>query len=194
MRSVWVGLTTCAAGAMLLAGCHGGVHKKGEQQFTVSGSYGEPFGEGFGYNGGDGTGQDAALTLGYGRFLEDRVAVSAHVTPYRIYNQDGGDIYAGELQLGLRYYFWELDVLSKPMGFFAEVYGGLLYGARSIPERGSNFNFTQQTGVGLEWRLYDRWSWFAGYRMRHLSNCHLFDDDNPSQNEHSVYTGVAFTW
>jgi hypothetical protein len=37
-------------------------------------------------------------------------------------------------------------------------------------------------------------SWISGYRMKHLSNADLFGDDNPAQNDHHIYTGLAFSW
>jgi hypothetical protein len=42
-------------------------------------------------------------------------------------------------------------------------------------------------------KLTDRISWTSGYRLKHLSNGNLFNDDNPSQNDHHVYTGIAIT-
>ncbi len=178
----------------LVSGCTGGSHFRGEQRFSIMGSYGQPFNEGFVWNGGDGTGQDAGLTVGYDYFLEDRLALTGTLTPYRIYNQDDGDIYAGEFQLGLRYYFWEFDLLAKPFSLYGEILGGVTYGARSIPEEGSNFNFTQDTGLGFETQIADGVAWFGGYRLKHLSNGNFFNDDNPAQNDHFVYTGISFSW
>ncbi len=177
-----------------LVGCHGGMHQKGDQQITFMGSYGEPFNEGFVWNGADGTGQNGAFTVGYNYFLDDRIALMINGTPYRIYNQSDGDIYAGEFQMGFRYYFFEFDLLEKPLGLYAEMLGGLTYGSNSIPEEGSNFNFTHDTGAGFEWQLSDNVSWISGYRLKHLSNGNFFNDDNPSQNEHHVYTGLAVSW
>jgi len=85
-------------------------------------------------------------------------------------------------------------LFSTPGALYGEMLGGMTYGAQSIPEDGSNFNFTQDTGVGLEMQISDGVSWFTGYRLKHLSNAGLFDDDNPAQNENVVYTGVAFSW
>jgi hypothetical protein len=81
-----------------------------------------------------------------------------------------------------------------PVGLYAEALGGITASAKSIPEEGSNFNFTQDTGLGFEAHLDDRWRWFGGYRMKHLSNGDLFNDENPSQNNHYVFTGLAYSF
>ena len=190
-RRAWI---PAAIALCLVAGCNGGLHHKGEQRFSVIGSYGEPFNESFVWKGGDGSGQEAALTLGYDYFLEDRLALIGTVTPYRIYNQSDGDTYAGEIQLGLRYYIWEFELFSTPGAVYGEMLGGVTYGSRSIPEEGSSFDFTQDTGLGMEMQISDDVSWFTGYRLKHLSNGNFFNDDNPAQNEHFVYLGVAFSW
>ena len=192
-KSLWCQLTTILVVGCVV-GCNGGLHYEGERRFSIMASYGEPLTEGIVWNAGHGTGQNAALTVGYEHFLTDRLALLGNLTPYRVYNQGDADVYAGEFQLGLRYYLWEFDLLSKAWATYVEVLGGITYGARSIPEEGSSFNFTQDTGVGLEMQITDGVSWFSGYRLKHLSNGNLFNDDNPSQNDHFVYTGLAISW
>jgi hypothetical protein len=122
------------------------LHRRGERQLLLLGSYGEPIGGEAVWPDGDGTAQNAGFTLAYNEFLRDRVSWLGTLTPYRIYNQDDGDIYAGEFQLGLRYYFWEFDLAQTPVLLYGEILGGLTYGARSIPEEGSNFNSRRTRG------------------------------------------------
>jgi hypothetical protein len=177
---------------LLNAGCHGGLHGKGERRLGIIGSYGEPIKGNAIWPEGDGRAQNAAVTLSYNHYVADRMAVLATATPYRIYNQSDGDIYAGEFQLGLRYHIWETDLGEVPVGLYAEALGGLTCAAKSVPEDGSHLNFTQDTGVGLEVELTDDISWISGYRLKHLSNGRLFGDDNPSQNDHFLYTGLTF--
>jgi opacity protein-like surface antigen len=178
----------------MLVGCRGGLHEKGEQRIRVVGSYGEPIRSGIAYNAGRGTGQNAALTIGYDRFVTDRLALMVDGTPYRIYNQDEGDVYTGEFQVGVRYYFWEFDVFGTAGAMYGEMLGGIMLGSNSVPEEGHTFNFTQDTGLGFEFELNERISLNTGYRMKHLSNGGMFNDDNPSQNDHHVYVGVAISW
>jgi len=177
-----------------LFGCDGGMHRRGQHQVSLTGSYGRAIKGETIWHDGDGRAENTGVTLGYNYFLRDRGALLVALTPGRVYNQTDRDVYAGEYQMGFRYYFWETDLLDAPLGLFAEILGGVAYGARSIPENGSNLNFTQDTGVGFEWQLADNVSWISGYRFKHLSNGDLFNDDNPAQNDHHVYTGVAFTF
>lgn len=175
-------------------GCTGGLHRAGERQFTLLGSYGYPVkGEAI-WPDGDGRAENAGLSLGYNYFPADRLALGASITPYRLYNQSDGDAYAGELQLAVRYYFAEFELGSTPASLFAEALGGMMHSARSVPEAGSHTNFTQDTGVGVELQLIEGVSWITGYRFRHLSNGYVFGHDNPSQNDHQVYTAIGFSW
>ena len=141
---------------------------------------------------GEGRAQNAGATIAYNYFTADRFALTAAGTPVRIYAQDDGDIYAGEFQLGVRYYFADFEIGEKPIGLYAEALGGLMQSAKSVPETGSHTNFSQDTGVGFEVLLSDQISWIGGYRLRHISNGDMFGEDNPSQNDHMVYTGLAF--
>ncbi|NOT02249.1 MAG: hypothetical protein HOP29_16705 [Phycisphaerales bacterium] len=190
------GLNRLAAAVVLpvVMGCQGGLHHEGEQRLTFMGSYGEPVSDGVAWKAGKGTGQNAALTVGYDYFVKDRLALMVNGTPYRIYNQSDGDVYAGEFQIGLRYYICDFDVFDRPMAFYAEALGGIMQGRRSVPETGHTFNFTQDTGVGFEWRIGENVSWISGYRVKHLSDGDFFDDENPAQNDQFVYTGLAISW
>jgi hypothetical protein len=141
---------------------------------------------------GEGRAQNAGMTLDYCHYVADRTAVVVTATPYRIYNQSDGDVYAGEFQLGLRYHIWEFEIAEVPVGLYTEVLGGMTCGAQSIPEEGSHLNFTQDTGLGIEVQLTGDISWISGYRLKHLSNARLFGDENPSQNDHFIYTGLTF--
>lgn len=192
-RLLGAGLPLPAA-CLACLGCAGGIHHAGEQQFALSGSFGHPIKGQAVWPDGKGRADNAAVTLGHNYFLDDRLAFMSALTPYRNYNQSDGDAYTGEFQLGLRYFFWELESLAAPAGFFAEIWGGALYGARSVPGAGSNFDFTQDTGLGVEVKLSDDVSWITGYRLRHLSNGNFFNDSNPAQNDHHMYTALAFSW
>lgn len=223
-------VTLCA----LTVGCTGGMHRRGEHQLTLLGSYDHPIKSGVGlWSAADGRSESAGLALGYNHFVADRFSVGAAVSPYRFFNQSEGDTFGGEFQLALRYYFLDFDLSDKPsrerrnraaasqsadrdrvqpalgetssgdttprdmrpnVGFFVELLGGMMHTRRSVPEDGTRTNFTQDTGLGMEVRLTDNVSWISGYRLRHFSNCQVFGKDNPSQNEHQVYTGIGISW
>ena len=176
-----------------IAGCQGGLHRAGEHQLSVTGSFGTAIKGNVVWPAGDGRADNAGLTIGYGYYLRDRLALVAAGTPWRNHNQRDGDVYSGEFQLGLRYHFLEFDVCDRPVGLYAEIMGGIMAGDASVPEGGSHANFTQDTGVGFEVQLAEGVNWMTGYRLRHLSNGYIFGQENPSQNDHHVYTGIAIT-
>lgn len=185
----------CVIGASVMlwvwaAGCEGGLHRRGDWRAEVTTSYEESIRGETPWADGEGRSEAAAVTLGGDYFFADRTALLIGLTPYRIYNQSDGDIYAGEFQLGARYYITEWNK-PVPTALYAEVLGGITLGRHSIPEDGSAFNFTQDTGIGVEAKLTDNISWITGYRFKHLSNGNFFNDDNPSQNDHQIYTGIS---
>lgn len=191
----FVALGLASSVLVSVAGCTGGMHRQGQHQFSVTGSYAHPIKGDTLWPQGDGQAENAGVTLGYGYFVQDRVALLAAATPYRSYSQGDGDIYAAEIQVGVRYHFWEFEVGSVPVGLYAEALGGLMQSVRSVPEDGAHVNFTQDTGAGIEVQVADNVSWISGYRYRHLSHGHVFaGDPNPGQNDHQVYTGIAINW
>lgn len=186
-------MAVLALAAFGAAGCHGGLHRQGEHQLSVSGSFGTPIKGDVIWPDGDGRADNAGVTLDYGYYVRDRLSVVAAGTPYRNYKQSDGDVYTGEFQLGLRYHFFDFNVADVPVGLYAEALGGIMAGSKSVPEEGSHANFTQDTGVGVEVQLMDGVQWTTGYRLRHVSNGYIFGSENPSQNDHHVYTGIAIT-
>ncbi len=178
---------------LLGVGCTGGVHRQGEHQLTLTGAYGQPFFTENLWPDAEGDGENASFTIGYTYFAQDRIGLRVAGTPYRNYRQSDGDTYAGEFQVGVRYYFWEFDLLERPVALFAEALGGLTYSERSVPEdEGSHTNFTQDTGLGFEWHLSEDVSWIGGYHLKHLSHGRIWRGGrNPSQNDHFVFTGAA---
>lgn len=177
-----------------MIGCTGGIHRKGDQQISVVGVYGHPIKGDAIWPGGDGEAENGGVTASYHYYFADRFAFATNLTPYRNYSQTNGDIPTGEFSLGVRYMFAEFDIFSRPIGLFAEANGGLMYAAKSVPPGGANTNFTQETGLGFEYRITDAISCVGGYHLRHVSDGYLFATENPSQNDHSVFMGIAFSF
>ena len=80
------------------------------------------------------------------------------------------------------------------MALFLDLFGGVGYYSRSVPENGRHTNFTLEFGPGLEWRVSEQVSLMLGYRLRHLSNAGGIVEDNPGQNDHRIWAGVAIDW
>ena len=176
---------------VVLAGCQGGLHRRGDQQIVVQADYGEPM-RGNSYLGltGGGSAANAGLTLGNHYFIEDRVAVVGSVS-YRYFDQSDGPVHAAELEMGLRFFFLEFGTVA----FSFDIYIGGMVGTRSVPETGSHGNFLAGLGPTAEIQLGKKLSVLLGYQFRHLSNGGGFrDPDNPTQNDNRFYVGVALPW
>ncbi|MBI2829047.1 MAG: acyloxyacyl hydrolase [Acidobacteria bacterium] len=73
---------------------------------------------------------------------------------------------------------------------FAEILGGALRTDHEVPEGVSRFNFTAQSGLGLQLPLAGRRSLVFGYRLHHISNGGL-GPRSPSLNSNVVYGGLT---
>lgn len=177
---------------IVLTGCRGGgLHRRGDRQIAVQANYGKAI-VGTSYLGfiGGGAADNAGLTLSYHHFVEDRVAVSGSVS-YRYFDQSDGPVHAAELEVGLRFLFLEFDTIA----FSFDIYVGGMVGTRSVPGAGSHGNFLFGIGPTMEIQLSKKLSVLLGYQFRHLSNAGGFKDpDNPTQNDHRFYAGVAIPW
>ena len=188
-------LTVLPLVALGLCGCQGGLHQRGDQQFTLHSSYAWPIKGDTLWPEGEGSAENAAATIGYGYFVSDRLALRSDLTPYRLFQHRDGDVAATELQVGLRYYLCDFEVCTVPIGVYTEAFGGLVHSSKRVPADGAHTNFTQDLGVGLEARLSDQFSLLTGYRYRHMSHGHVFaGEPNPGQNDGVVYAGMAITW
>jgi len=164
--------------------------RRGEQRLEIAVSYGIPDDDRVLWWDSVNEAPNAGLSVLYGRFLRDRLALLAGGTPVRIYDQDGDAVWLGEIQLGLRFYAWA----RGPVAFYLEGLGGLALARRRIPPDGTKGNFTADLGLGVEYPLDDRRSLVAGYRISHLSNGRGNVSTNPGQDDHELYVGFAWRW
>jgi len=183
--SRWSCLATLSL-VVVAGGCVGGPHRRGEHQLTLTGLFAHPFDT-------DGRGDSAGAMVGYNYFLRDRLALMGAITPYRNYNQGDGDAYAAEVQVGLRWYFWEFGGEPRPVAVFSEGLAGVIYSSRSVPEDGTCTNLTDEIGVGFEVPLTDGIRWITGYRLRHLSHGHILHGKNPGEDDQEAYMGLALS-
>jgi hypothetical protein len=75
---------------------------------------------------------------------------------------------------------------------FVNLSGGLLYFAEAIPDRGgTQFNFSADLGVGLEFLIASKRAWTLGYRYHHISNAYR-GQVNPGFDSNLIYAGFSF--
>ena len=175
-------------GMALGFGCSGGLHREGQHQIDVMASYGRPVNEI------KGRAENAAVTVRYERFVRDRTALMAGITPLRVYDRDNDRVYEVEFQVGGRYYPWEFHLGKLPIALFGETSGGVAWANQPNPPAGTEWNLTYELGAGLEFQLSERLFWMVGYRFRHLSNAKGQVQKNPSQDDDQLFTGLSFSW
>ena len=178
---------------LALAGCHGGVHHRGEWEATGDVSFGFPAGQFLFSSGGAGA-PELGLRAGLGTFVRDRTELLA-MGVYRYYSPESGSLNAGEAQLGLRYYPpIEFHIKKAPVAPFLDAFGGVMHASATFPVDGTSTNVTGEWGAGLEVILGEHTSLFGGYHFRHLSNGGGNVPENPGYNNNQFFLGFGWRW
>jgi opacity protein-like surface antigen len=130
----------------------------------------------------------AGARVGVGYYVLDNLACRLELTGYHV-SEEPGDAAAGQASFGLRHHLFDLGKSS----LFVDVGGGVFEAGRRVPEGGTQFNFTFETGLGVAIPLSDRIDLEVGARYFHLSNASLHGSDrNPSVNGPEAFLGLMF--
>lgn len=175
---------------VLCAACAGGRHRKGDRQAVLSAGFGEPMtGRSLGFLG-HGEARNVGVAGGVQQFLADRWALGFQLG-YRYYDQEGGAAHALEVEGTARHYLFEW----RDVGFLFDFTGGGSFASRSIPPGGTDSNWIFGFGLTFEVPLSETTDLLFGYQWRHLSNGKGGDSpENPTQNDHRLWFGVALDW
>jgi len=93
--------------------------------------------------------------------------------------------------VGLRY----LHKLYGPLDSFTEASVAPMFLSIKTAEQGSAaFNFLDQLGVRLQYKVASRTAIFAGYSFRHISNANLFDRPNTGINSNAILFGLSWLY
>lgn len=136
---------------------------------------------------------NAAASIGY--YFDDKHVVRFELDGYR-FDEEGGsgdaeDSLGTGFNLGLRYHFLEYERFSM----FVDGIVGAQYSRRNFPEGGTHFNFNEQLGLGISYRLHDNLHLISGCRYMHISNARIRgEDENPGFDSLGGYFGVMFTF
>ncbi len=140
----------------------------------------------------DTTGRNVGMggaRLGIGYYLYDTVALRTEFTAWGVAD-DPKDTAAVAASFGLRHHLLKI---GKDSSLFVDVAGGIFEAGRRVPERGTDFNFTFDTGFGIDHPLAPGLDLVGGVRYFHLSNAHLKGPDrNPSVNGPEMFVGLMF--
>jgi hypothetical protein len=105
-----------------------------------------------------------SLVASGGYYFDDRHVFRVELVAHRLDDDEPGPdadtATATGGNLALRYHFLEHQRLS----LFFEGLAGFFYGTRNFPAGGTHFNFNQQLGLGLTWRLRDNLHLIGGAR------------------------------
>jgi len=102
---------------------------------------------------------------------------------------EGGDAAAGQGSLGFRHHFYQFGDSS----LFIDIGFGIFEASRRVPQNGTYFNFTFDTGIGVDHPIAKDVDLIAGVRYFHLSNARIEGaDHNPSLNGPEAYIGLMF--
>lgn len=101
-------------------------------------------------------------------------------------SEDGVEAGCG---FGIRY----LQEVVRPVDLFLEISAAPMYYSIDTLEQGaSGFNFLDQIGAGLQYRLAPGKAVFGGYRFRHISHANVVDRSNDGINSSALVLG--FSW
>jgi lipid A 3-O-deacylase len=93
--------------------------------------------------------------------------------------------------IGLRY----LHELSNPLNIFMEGSVAPMFLSINSAEQGkAGFNFLNQIGVGLQYKVTGGTALFTAYRFRHLSNGGLVGGPNMGINSNAIVAGVSWLY
>jgi hypothetical protein len=91
--------------------------------------------------------------------------------------------------IGLRY----RHELSGPLDYYIEGSIGPMYLSIQTHEQGdAGFNFLDQIGVGIQYKLSGNHAFYTGYRFRHISHAGLANRSNIGINSNAIVAG--FSW
>ncbi|GIW74261.1 MAG: hypothetical protein KatS3mg103_0783 [Phycisphaerales bacterium] len=136
----------------------------------------------------DGQALDQGLTVGYNRFLVDRLEWLLEAGLWSLADDGNQAAFGLSAGLGFRWHF----VMEDRWSAFADVGIALLASSDHVPPGGTQLNFMPRAGVGLTYRLDADVRLIGGLRWHHISNARTRGDDrNPSRDAPLLYLGLV---
>ena len=175
---------------LLIASCHGGMHKAGERMWSVEGFASNPVVGNVLWWDGKGDVENGGVGIANRWFVQDRWALGTAVRP-TLFREDGAKTWGVEVDFNLRWYLWETERIA----LFLDGSGGFLWTENPVPATATDYNFTFGVGPGFEIPLGESFSFLGGVELHHISNGRgLNVPSNPAQNEVRVWLGFGRTW
>lgn len=128
--------------------------------------------------------------VGVGYYLFDGFSVTAEARTYGV-SQDGTDATTYDLDFLLRHHI----IRRENWSLFLDASAGVSQSTHAVPAGGTHFNFIEETGVGVTYKLNEHLHVITGARYWHLSNARLHGPDkNPGLNGVGGYIGLMWTF
>ncbi|QOV92033.1 acyloxyacyl hydrolase [Humisphaera borealis] len=128
------------------------------------------------------------VSAGVGYFFHNDFAINAEFRTYGV-EQEGDEAAMFELDLLLRHHVIKRDRWT----LFFDIGAGITQATRDVPTGGTHFNFIEEAGVGITYKLDERVHLIAGARYWHLSNARIHgEDQNPGLNGYGGYVGLMW--
>jgi hypothetical protein len=129
-----------------------------------------------------------SAAIGY--FCSDNFSLNAALVGYSINQPDNVGV-AGGFDLYARLYFLTLARFT----FYGDAGAGVFIGDKEVPERGTHFDFTPRTGVGVAFPIFENVYLLGGARFFHLSNAGIHGPNrNPGFDSLQYYGSIMFTF
>jgi hypothetical protein len=128
----------------------------------------------------------AMARVGVAWFFVDDVELAGYLTGgYAWQPVENAGTYG--LDLELRWHFLARETWS----LFASIGGGVMGSTASVPEDGSQFNFTPSVGLGATVEVADNTRLYVSARWFHVSNAGTYAN-NPGRDNLSLWFGLSF--
>ena len=166
----------------------GAGHQDGDSMMVVHLQYGVPILQKAIFWDGNAEVDDFGIGVSNYWFVSNSFAWSATLNG-TVFKTADGDVYAGEIELGGRWYVWDI----AGGGVFWDTTGGYQQSHGAIPPGGTEWNYTFSFGPGIDLPLTRSSGFVAGVTFHHMSNALGRNTPrDPSQNEGRFHFG--FGW
>jgi opacity protein-like surface antigen len=93
--------------------------------------------------------------------------------------------------IGFRYF----RQLADPVNLFFEAsFAPMFLSIDTVEQGAAGFNFLDQLGAGIQYRLSSKTAVFGGYRWRHISHAGISDRSNDGINSNAVVAGLSWLY
>jgi hypothetical protein len=129
-------------------------------------------------------------SLGVSYYVVENLGLGVEVSGLVLDAKEGfDDAGAAGLNATLRHHIYNRGNFS----LFLEVALGMIYADDEFPPGGTRFNFTEQVGAGVSFRLREDLFVIGGARFMHISNAYIHGaDENPGINALGGYVGLMY--